>query len=304
MSKVFVAGATGVIGKPAVRALVEAGHDVTAVARSDERAALVASLGATPARVDLFDGDDVKGAVAGHDVVVNLATRIPPIPRAARPSAWAENDRIRREVSANLVDAALSSGASRCVQESITFTYPDRGDEWIDESVAIDPPPLAASVVAAEANARRFASADGGVGVVLRFAAFYAARSHHTELALRSGRRHIGAVAGRPDSYMSSIHADDAASAVVAALDVPSGTYNIGDDEPVRRREYAQALGAAIGVRPWLLLPGRLMKLAGRSAEVMTRSQRISNQAFRTASGWAPQYLSVREGFLEVAAHG
>ena len=115
--KVFVSGATGVVGRPAVRLLVAAGHSVTAAARGPEKAALLSSLGATPVIVDLFDPAAVRAAVAGHDAVVNLATHIPATSRAAMPGAWAENDRIRREVSRNLVDAALATGATRYVQK-------------------------------------------------------------------------------------------------------------------------------------------------------------------------------------------
>ncbi|MDQ1374325.1 MAG: hypothetical protein QOJ09_1663, partial [Actinomycetota bacterium] len=115
--RIFVAGATGVLGRRAVARLVEAGHDVTGVARNEDKAALVRSLGATPVTVDLFDPAAVKSAADGHEVVMNLATHIPNLSRAAMPRAWAENDRIRSEASRNLVDAALASGAGRFVQE-------------------------------------------------------------------------------------------------------------------------------------------------------------------------------------------
>src|SRR5690349_1799280 len=116
--KVFVAGGTGVVGRRAVERLVEAGHDVSVIARSDEKAALVVSLGATPARVSLFDAPALTEAVAGHEVVVNLATHIPPLTRAGLMSSWQENNRIRTEGARNLADAALAAGASRYVQES------------------------------------------------------------------------------------------------------------------------------------------------------------------------------------------
>src|SRR5438067_3703611 len=113
MSKVFVVGATGVLGRRTVRDLVKAGHDVTAVARTPAKAEMLAGLGATPASVDVFDPAAVKEAIAGHDVVANLATHIPPMWKMMLPRAWDENDRIRREVSRNLVDAALATGAER-----------------------------------------------------------------------------------------------------------------------------------------------------------------------------------------------
>ena len=110
--RVFVAGATGVIGRRAVSALVAAGHDVTAVVRTPAKAELVRSLGATPVEVSIFDPAALRGAVAGHDAVCNLATHIPPLTRAAEPRSWDENNRIRTDGSRNLVDAALAAGAT------------------------------------------------------------------------------------------------------------------------------------------------------------------------------------------------
>ena len=137
--KVFVAGATGVLGRRAVPLLVAAGHDVSALARSDARASLLGDLGARPVRADLFDPESMRRAVAGHEAVCNLATHIPAPVRMARPGAWAENDRIRTEGSRHLVDGALAGGAPRYVQESIAFLYRDGADEWIDESSPVDP---------------------------------------------------------------------------------------------------------------------------------------------------------------------
>src|SRR5437660_1162349 len=97
--------------------------EVTAVARSEAKAAWVRSVGAAPVNVDLFDPAGVKGAVAGHDVVCNLATHIPPTAKMVLPGAWDENNRIRREVSRNLVDAALAAGAERYIQEAVCFLY-------------------------------------------------------------------------------------------------------------------------------------------------------------------------------------
>src|SRR5437868_15346780 len=119
--RVFVAGATGVLGRRAILALVAGGHAVTAVVRSPAKAALARSLGATPVEGGLFDPDALRAAVAGHDAVCNLATHIPPLTHAAGPGAWDENTRIRSEGARNLVDAALAAGASVYVQESIAF---------------------------------------------------------------------------------------------------------------------------------------------------------------------------------------
>jgi nucleoside-diphosphate-sugar epimerase len=205
--KVFLTGGTGAIGRQVVPLLVAAGHEVTAVVRSPAKRAAAEAAGATGVTVDLFDAAAVAGAVAGHDAVVNLATRIPPLMAAMRPKAWADNDRLRREASVHLVDAALAAGASRFVQESITFTYPDSGDRWIDAaSTEPDAVALTASALAAEAETARFTAAGGDagggdgahVGVVLRFGQFYGPGLAHTETFLRfaaalahaAGRKH------------------------------------------------------------------------------------------------------------------
>ena len=301
--KVFVTGATGAIGRFVVPELREAGHDVTGLARSDEKAAQLEGQGARAVRVSLFDGAALTDAFAGVDAVCNLATSIPTVAKGTSAGAWVENARIRTQGSAAVVDAALSAGVGRLVQESITFNYPDRADAWIDETVPIEPPALGESVAVAEANAKRFTD-TGGTGVILRFGVFYGPGSDHTEAMLKAARRHVGAVVGKPSAYMSLIHLRDAATAVVAALQVPAGVYNVVDDEPLTKRDAAKAIGAAVGKRPWVLLPGRLATLGGKNANILLRSQRVSNGKLKAASDWAPVYASAWGGWKAVASDG
>ncbi|MBV9413201.1 MAG: NAD(P)-dependent oxidoreductase [Acidimicrobiia bacterium] len=294
--KIFVAGATGVLGKRAVRALVAAGHDVTGVARNDEKAALLRSLGATPVRVDLFDAAAVKDAVAGHDVVCNLATHIPPTSKMALPKAWEENHRVRTEASRNLVDGALAAGASRYIQESICFIYADHGDEWIDEDAPLDAPKIGTSIVEAEQQAHRFTK-TGGVGVVLRFGGFYAPDSGQSQDFVRMARNHLAPMLGSKGGYMPMINADDLGTAVVAALKAPAGTYNVCD-ETTTRGEQMDALAAAVGVGRLLSAPAVVGKMG--PLNYAARSERVSNRKFKEATGWQPAYPTGREGWPAV----
>jgi nucleoside-diphosphate-sugar epimerase len=298
--RVLVTGATGVAGRSAVAALVRAGHHVGAVTRGAAKAEAVRALGATPLEVDLFDAEAARDAVAGHDAVCNLATHIPPLTSAGRPSAWHENDRIRRVVSAHLVDAALAAGTVRLVQESIGFLYPDHGAEWIDEGLAPQPAVATQSALDAEANVARFTAA-GRAGVVLRFAQFYGAATHHSRAMVTMARwLGLAPLVGALDGYVSSIHADDIGPAVVAALGARPGIYNVTDDEPLRRRELAAVFAAALGKKR-LWTPGRLLaKLGGATSEAVSRSHRLSNAAFRAATGWAPTVRSARDGWPRV----
>ncbi|MDQ1396691.1 MAG: hypothetical protein QOG64_1950, partial [Acidimicrobiaceae bacterium] len=218
--KVFVIGATGVIGRPAVQGLVEAGHQVTGMARSAEKAALLAGLGATPAEVDLFDVDSVTRAIDGHEVIVHMATHIPPMAKLALPGSFAETDRLRREATPILVDAARRVAAEAVIKESITFNYVDLGDQWIDEDTPVESGPYTNAALEAEDAALGF-TGDGRRGIALRFGSFYGPDAQSTRDTVRMARRRLAAAIGPADAYLSSIHTDDAAAAVVAAVHAP-----------------------------------------------------------------------------------
>lgn len=298
--KVFVTGATGAIGSHVVPALIEAGHEVSALARSQEKAGSLALLGARPVAVSLFDRAGLTAAFAGHNAVINLATSIPSTMAYAFHRSWRGNDRIRTEGSAAVVDAAIAAGVPNLVQESVAFVYQDSGDAVVDEQTPLDLFPVVASASVAEGRTARFTE-SGGSGVVLRFGLFYGPGSAQSSEMLALARWHVGIQLGRAKGHFSSIHLADAASAVVAALDAPSGIYNIVDDEPVTKRAWGDAVSAAVGRRPWLHTPGRLTTFGRKTAEALNRSLRISNRHFREATGWVPMFPSVREGWRDTA---
>jgi nucleoside-diphosphate-sugar epimerase len=298
--RVFVTGGTGALGSHAVPELVRRGHEVTALARTPEKAAVLTAQGATAVTVSLFDRSALTEAFAGHDAVVNLASALPSMAKFMSTKAWAKNNRVRTEGSAAVADAALDAGVGRMVQESVSMLYQDQGKNWADEATPIDRYPATKGNIAAETSANRF-SESGGTGVVLRFGWFYGPGAAHSEQMFAQARGHIGMVLGPPDSYVSSIHMADAATAVAAALTAPAGTFNVVDDEPLTKREYADALAHAAGKRLWLRGPGRAALLLGDRVTSLSRSLRVSNAKFRDATGWAPQYPSAREGWAATA---
>ncbi len=302
--KCFVTGATGVVGRPLVPALVAAGHDVVAVARSPEKAATLRAGGAQPVDVDLFEPNAVVSVTEGCDAILHLATNVPPASKAARSSAWDGHNRLRTEATANLVAAARANDVTRLVKESITFVYPDSGDEWITEATAPDPVLTAlAPTLEGERLALAFADGAGRTAVVLRYGLFYGgADNRGTEEMLRLARWRRSTIAGRPDTFMSSVHADDAASAACAALEAPPGIYNVVDDEPLRRRDYLAAFSSAYGLHKLRPLPAWMLRLAGgKAAAALVASQRVSNQRFRRATDWVPASPSAHEGWAHEA---
>ena len=298
-SRVFIAGATGVLGRRVVPQLIEAGYKVTAVGRSEATRSQLARAGARPIELDLFDAAAVHGAVAGHDVVINLATHVPLVPQAFFPGAWRMTSRIRTYASANLVEAALAGGANRYIQESFGPIYPDCGDQWIDESTPTQAARYNRAVLDAEAAARRFTQ-RGRTGIALRFAYLYGPDSPMTWQMIRYVQRGWAPVFGDPEAYFPSVSHDDAATAVVAALGVPAGIYNVSDDEPLKRREYMASLASALGVPSPRFPPRWIVKLMGSLGETLARSQRISNRKLEAESGWSPRYASMREGWQGV----
>lgn len=298
--RIFVTGGTGAIGSYAVPALVDAGHSVSALARSQAKADILEKQGATPVLASLFDRDALAVAFAGHDAVVNLASALPPTTSFWRRSAWQECERVRIEGSSSVVDAALAARVPRLIQESVVMLYTDGGDQWIDEEHPVDHYPITTGNHGAEASARRFTEA-GGTATILRFGVFYGRGAAHSEQILQLARWHVGFVPGRADSFISSIHVADAAAAIVPALQGPGGLYNVVDDRPATKREYAAACCDAVGTRPWVSGPGRLGLLLGDRLTSLTRSLRVSNNKFTTATSWRPRFASVREGYLAMA---
>jgi 2-alkyl-3-oxoalkanoate reductase len=300
--RVFVTGASGVIGRRVVPLLRSAGHQVTAISRSAESKRMLERHGATTIALELYDVAALRDVMREHDAVVNLATHIPSSStKMLFRRSWRENDRIRREGSAALVDAALAAGVSRFVQESFAPIYADGGERWLDETSPVEPVAYNESVLDAERSAERFA-ASGRTGVVLRFAAFYGPDSRVMHEMIGLIRKGWSPLPGSRDAFISSVSHDDAASAVVAALSAPSGIYNVSDDEPLRRGEWLDTLARSVGVAPPRPFPQWLVRVGGSLMALLARSLRISNAKFRAATGWAPRDRSVREGWAAVAA--
>jgi nucleoside-diphosphate-sugar epimerase len=295
--QIVVTGATGVIGRRLLPLLVDLGHEVTALVHSPQKANAIARKGVATVAINLFDRPLLFPLMVGKHAVINLATHVPSSSLTMLlPGAWRENDRIRRIASANLVDAALEGGVRCFVQESFALTYPDHGAQWIDESVAIAPSRYNRSVIDAEHAALRFAS-SGASGVILRFAAFYGPDAVQVLDMIKLLHRGYAAFPGAGDAYISSVSHDDAATAVLEALRLPAGTYNVVDDEPLRHRDYFDALAAARGEKPPALPPHWLGSIMGSVGETMARSLRISNRKLRNHCAWRPRYPSVRDGW-------
>jgi len=299
--RVFVTGATGAIGSHAVPLLVQAGHQVSALSRSASNRERLRQLGAAPVEADLFDVTSLRRVMIGHDAVINLATAMPAsAKRMMLPWAWTMNDRIRRDGSAAIAAAASAEGVARLIQESFAPIYVDGGESWIDESTPVAPASYNRSILDAERSAERFTVA-GGTGIVLRFAALYGPDALMREM-LDVMRKGWSPLPGDPTAFFTSVAQSDAASAVVSALGAQAGTYNVAENEPMRRAEWVTSLARAAGIAPPKPLPRWLTRLGGSTMRLLSRSQRVSNGKLRDATGWAPRYNRASDAWQAVIA--
>jgi nucleoside-diphosphate-sugar epimerase len=302
---VFVTGATGILGRDVVRQLVREGHTVHGLSRSDANDAVLRDLGAQSVRGDLDDAGFLERALTGMDAVLHLATKIPGLSAIARRSAWRESDRLRREGTRLLVDAALKTGVRVFVYPSVVFLYPDGGADWLSaDATAPQPAEYLATTLDAEREVARFAASTSEArGVTLRLGGFYSAQSAQTQDMLRLARGGIAPLFGRDEAYMPTIWVPDAASAIVAALHrAPSGVYD-AVDEPLTRAEHRTLLAQVVGRKALWRIPQFLAPVVlGVVADTLSRSQRVSSAKFTAATGWTPTVPSAREGWAHVAS--
>src|SRR5687768_15768538 len=228
--RVVVAGATGVIGRPLVRQLLEAGHEVVGLARPG-RTDAVAATGATPAAADVLDRDAVLAAVAEArpDVVVHQATSLPAsILRPIAPvRGMQQTNRLRSEGTANLVAAAERAGARRFVSHSIAFGYrPGPGVRTEGDPLWVEAPGLLGRLHQVLAGLERTVHASSLESVVLRYGSFYGPGTYYAPDGdfVRLIRWRLLPLLGDGTSPYGFIHVEDAAAATVAALDGPVGT--------------------------------------------------------------------------------
>jgi nucleoside-diphosphate-sugar epimerase len=297
--RVAVTGASGVLGTAAVTALVVGGHDVVGLARTPAKAARLREHGVEAVLSDLADHAGLVRLFDGADAVCSLATSVPVGLTALRPGAWRANDRLRTEGVRRVVAAAREAGVRRLVQESVSFLYADQGDGWVDESSPLEITPATEPASVAETQVQDFVCGSR-TGVALRFGLIFG-DDPLTRWQLRAAGRGRPVGLGDPHGWLHPVHTDDVGEAVVAALQAPSGVYNVGAD-PVRRDDYVAAFGQAVGrddlgfVSPWM------SRLGGARLEPLERSLRVSSELFTASTGWRPRHPSFDRDWLDAAS--
>ena len=311
--KVFVAGATGALGRQLVPQLVAAGHEVTGMTRRASKQDLVRSLGARPAVADALNPDQVASAVAEAEpeVIVHELTAIPGIRNPRRfGSAFAQTNRLRTEGTDHLLAAARAVGARRFLVQSFAgWPFARIGGPVKSEEDPLDEAPpkqVRETLAAIRYLERAVTGADWIEGIALRYGGFY---GPGTSISLEPGadqlemvRKRRLPIVGEGTGIQSFIQIEDAAAATVAAVERGQpGVYNIVDDEPAPAAEWVPALAEAVGAKPPRRLPRWLIRLVAGEATVvmMTEVRGASNAKAKRELGWELRYPSWRQGFRE-----
>jgi len=306
--RVFVAGATGVIGKPLCKQLVAAGHEVTALTRTKDNAGRLRAAGVTPVIADVYDRDSVIAAVTGAraEVVVHQLTAIPAhVPPRQAGRLLEPTNRLRTEGTEILLAAARAAGATRFVTQSISFVLAPDGPSPAAEEPPWQHPPRAVAGMF-EAVAEMEAMTTGArdlTGVALRFGSLYGPGTiFATGGSMIAGiaRRRVPIV-GHGDGVFSFCHVDDAAAATLRALERGAGVYNIVDDEPAPVRDWLPYLAELLGAPPPRRIPRWLAWLGAGSYAVylMARQRAAGNRKARDELGFVPSIASWRTGFRD-----
>ena len=281
--RVFLAGASGVVGRQAIPALLAAGHDVVGLGRGQTSCDRIAALGAEPVLGDVYDADGLAELVraARPDVVMHQLTDLGAGDRTA-------NARVRTVGTRNLVDAAQAAGVRRMVAQSISWVYAPGTDPAVEDT-PLDPDSAPGRQATVEAVATlESAVAELPEWVVLRYGTLYGPGTWYERGGLMAQAADAGKLPATAD-VSSFVHVEDAASAAVEALSWPSGAVNICDDEPAAGHVWVPVFCAAVGAP----------EPEASQTERTGWARGADNTKARKELGWTPRRLSWREGFAE-----
>jgi nucleoside-diphosphate-sugar epimerase len=308
MMRVFVAGATGAIGRQVVARLVAAGHDVTGMTRSESKRGMLRDLGAVPVVADALDPDQVADAVgrARPDVIVHELTALTGVERYTERDAAATN-RLRTEGTDYLLSAGQAAGVRRFVAQGVAGfgAYARSGGPVKSEEDPLDPAPvpeMRGTLAAIRHLEEAVLGADWTEGIVLRYGVFYGPGT-----SLASGQEQFELIrkrkfplVGDGGGVWSFIHIADAAEATAAAVEHGArGVYNVVDDDPAPVAEWLPALAQTLGAKQPMRVPRFVARLlAGKPGVVMmTEIRGASNAKAKRELEWHPAHPSWRQGF-------
>jgi nucleoside-diphosphate-sugar epimerase len=311
--RVFVAGATGAVGRPLVPALIAAGHSVVGLTRTAAKADAIRRMGAEPVVADGLDAALIRAVVDATrpDVVIHQMTDLSGATDLRHfDRAFANSNRLRTEGTDHLLAAARAAGVRRFIAQSFCgWAFARTGSPVKTETDELDPDPpaeLRRTLDAIRYLEQTVAGSQDPEGIVLRYGTFYGPDTGVLDHAMIEQIRHRRVpLIGDGGGWWSFVHVDDAAAATVQAVErgKAGNIYNIVDDEPAEVREWLPALAQMLGAKPPHRLPAWIARLiAGEHmVAMMTQVKAGSNAKAKRDLDWQPVHPSWREGFAVIA---
>jgi nucleoside-diphosphate-sugar epimerase len=304
MMRIFISGATGILGRRVVKLLTESGHQVVGLSRSKENADWISVHSAEAKSGNLFDQDELCEISSGCNAFLHLATAIP-TRSGANLADWNLNDRIRREGTKNMIEVALYNNCHLFITQSVLYVYGDRKGDWVDENSSI--PTHQASIIQSAVDMEQLVR-DAMIerdlpAILLRNGSFYCYDSAQTRAMFESTKAGTYPVMGDGEVYWNIINVDDAANAVHKAVEnYKNGLghiFNVCDDEPVLYRDLLNFVAETLGSEKPRHIPVSQAEssLGSHLVEILLASVRCKNQLIKEKLGWAPRYSTYREGY-------
>jgi nucleoside-diphosphate-sugar epimerase len=299
--RVFVAGASGAIGRQLVPRLVAAGHEVAGTTRTESRLDAIRGMGATPFLLDALDRDRVLHAVADFhpEVILHEMTDLGGLDMRTFAKDFEATNRLRTQGTDHLLEAGRAAGIRRFIAQSYAgWPFARSGSRVKTEDEPLDPEPAAAMRTAFEAIQHcegATLAADWTEAIVLRYGSFYGPGTgldlDGEQLALVRKRR--WPLIGKSEGVWSFIHIADAAEATLAAIERGTrGIYHIVEDDPPTAAEWLPVVAARLGAPPPLRVPKWLGRILGGEAAtvVMTEIRGASNAKAKRELAWQPKH--------------
>ena len=311
--RVFVAGATGAVGRPLVSALITAGHSVVGLTRTAARAETIRRTGAEPVVADALDAAAIHSAVlaAKPDVIIHEMTDLTGATDLRHfDRAFASSNRLRTEGTDHLLAAAREAGVKRFIAQSFCgWAFARTGGSVKTEADELDPDPpeeLRRTLAAIRYLEQAVTNSSKPEGIVLRYGAFYGPGTGVFDRAMIEQIRHRRVpLIGDGGGWWSFVHVDDAAAATVRAVErgKPGNIYNIVDDDPAEVSKWLPALARMLGAKPPFHLPAWIARLVAgeHMVSMMTQVRAGSNSKAKRELDWEPVHPSWREGFAVIA---
>ena len=306
--RIFVTGATGVLGKRVVQKLQAEGHQLSGLCRSVDNFQTLEKIGVRPVWGNIYDPAEMRSATVGQEVVIHLASSIPVNYQKLSSSDWLHNDLLREKGTEALAQASAVNGVKLFIAPSVMLAYGDQNGKMVKETTPLSAklPTDLQSVVKMEGLVQHYIRKSGLPAVILRLGIVYSEDSRHTLAMISQMQQQEATVIGKGENYWNLVHAGDAASAMVQVVKqygIHIGeTYNICDGTPVKMREFATYLAQCIGApSPRLMrsLPA-WFRLGKDNVKAVQLSFKAGNEKAVQRLKWKPEFANYREGLDDI----